>query len=88
VACSIVRLGRSSITWAVALFVRSRLTTSEGVAKLSLARGLESDNPLADVTDAAAAYGTMIHVYVDPVTGTSIDIPPEARQSLEKLVVR
>jgi acyl-CoA thioester hydrolase len=89
-ACSIVKLGRSSVVWAVALFAGSSEPTTNAPKSFTsssggCAKGLD-ENLLASRT--AAAYGTMTHVYVDPGTGKSIDIPPEARTSLEKLVVR
>ena len=84
------RLGRSSVRYAVALF------SAEAVARTSSleAATATSDGKHADFSytlrmrsTAAAAYGEMTHVFVDPKTRRPTDMAPRMRAELEKLVV-
>jgi len=93
------KLGRSSVTYAVALFsaeISSRTSalpngtstntsTSTGISSNVTAAPFDFTYRLS--TDAAACYGSMTHVFVDPKTRRPVEMPEQMKKGLQMLVV-
>jgi len=90
---SVTKLGRSSVTYAVALFsaeISSRTSalpngTSTGISSNVTAAPFDFTYRLS--TDAAACYGSMTHVFVDPKTRRPVEMPEQMKKGLQMLVV-
>jgi len=74
-ALSVVKLGKSSVTYRVGLFEATKKTTveSNGISTVRL----------EPTSRTASAFGHFVHVYVDPKTRRPVEIPAQARQVLE-----
>lgn len=87
---SVTKLGRSSVRYAVALFSAEAVArTSSLEAATATGNGKHADFSftLRMRSTAAAAYGEMTHVFVDPKTRRPTDMAPRMRAELEKLVL-
>lgn len=73
------RLGKSSVTYGIALFAAKRISQS------GTAQGEIFETKLQITSESAAAYGEMTHVFVDPHTRRPVEMPSKMRQELSKL---
>lgn len=86
----LARLGRSSVTYAIALF---RASSDQRVSDLATAvRHADAQTPAFTFTykleeQLAAAYGEMTHVFVDPTSRRPVEIPSKMRKKLAELHV-
>ncbi|KAK9895132.1 Thioesterase/thiol ester dehydrase-isomerase [Cystobasidium minutum MCA 4210] len=76
---SVTKLGKSSVTYGIALFAAKRLSRT-GDAQTGI-----FDSKLQMISETAAAYGEMTHVFVDPHTRRPVEMPAVMRQELSKL---
>lgn len=82
-ALAVEKLGKSSVTYSVALFAAKGGGGSfKGKAGGTVKAELEVDGK-----GEAAAFGSFVHVFVDPVGRGSVGIPEEARAALERILV-
>jgi acyl-CoA thioester hydrolase len=76
------RLGKTSVRYAVALF------PAETASRTTNLQANDFSFSLKMLSQSAAAYGEMTHVFVDPKSRRPVDIDPTTRKELEKLVVQ
>lgn len=90
-ALSVASLGRSSVTYSVALFDAVDAGTGKGRGELVQGgwegRVVSSAVKVREGGERAACWGSFTHVFVDPKTRKSVGIPKESREALEKLLV-
>lgn len=89
---SVMKLGKSSVTYAIALF------SVENIRRTSDLRAANQDNDTghSDFTytfrlkkeTKAACFGEMTHVFVDPKTRRPIDMSQSVRSELARLLVQ
>jgi acyl-CoA thioester hydrolase len=79
ISISKCRLGKSSVTYGVALFASAKKLQTADISSNTFRTELEM------MGDTAAAFGEMTHVFVDPHTRRPVPIPETMRAELSKL---
>jgi acyl-CoA thioester hydrolase len=85
-ALSVQSLGRSSVDYSVALFPALDIRTNGTGGRGSFGEGRKVGMELERVGEKPATWGVFRHVFVDPETGKSVEIPEGARIALNRLM--